>query len=110
MSDRGFIRLRIFTCTYARDSDASVATPQGPTLGDQVTEFFHNEDAWPLGQSVSIAPSEFNDNGEELITHIFTLSWLPREEYVIMQAQIQAKAKMILDDQLSILSEEPEHG
>lgn len=105
-----FLRLRTFTCDYiplpdqglqcdaeCHSPELNLVVPEGPTIGDQVTEFFDNEDAWPISQSLTIVKDA------KRVTHVFTLAWMPRTAYEKMQAEITVRAKQIFTDSVGML-------
>lgn len=108
--NESFVRVRVFSCMYVRDPGDEYAVPIGPTIGDLVTEFFDNEDAWPLSQSLTLTPVETDENGRETLTHWFTMSWIPRTEHVKMQAEIVARANQITEAQLASIFTEDNHA
>jgi len=103
------MRLRTFTCSYAVCDPDDSLQPVGPTIGDQVTEFFDNEDAWPVSQSLTIQASEWRGT-TEYVTHVFTLAWIPRMAYMKMQAEIMARAQQMITASLAAFDKEPDDG
>ena len=92
-----FIRLRTFEVMYVRDTlSGHPAVPDGPTIGDQVTAFYDENDAWPIAHSLEISAPETDSSMRERVKHVMVLSWIPREAYVEMQAAILARSQEIL--------------
>ncbi len=102
--DESFIRMRTFSCVYARNADGGFTLPLGDTIGDQTTAFFDAEDAWPVTHSLTVVP----DEDAHRVTHVMMLTWMPRHAYMQTQTKITARAQQLLAEWVARLNEETE--